>query len=109
MQTRPVDAPPQASQADLSGLFADLKTAERALASAVQRAGRLAGSGVAERVEGAPLEWAISMACRFTGADARTIVGAAEMLAFLPTVDRLFATPPCHGARSAVSPPPHAG
>jgi hypothetical protein len=75
---------------DLAALFDHLKAAERSIAAAVRLAGRLASSGVAERVEGGALDWAISMACRWTGSDARTIVGAGEMLAHLPTTDRLF-------------------
>jgi hypothetical protein len=83
----------QSSPADsgLQALYRDLQAAERAIASAVRRAGALASSGAAERVEGGSLDWAISMACRWTGADARTIVGAGETLQHLPTVADHFA------------------
>jgi hypothetical protein len=84
MQSSPTDD-------DLQALYRDLQAAERAIASAVRRAGTLASSGVAERVEAGSLDWAISMACRWTGADARTIVGAGEMLQHLPTVADHFA------------------
>jgi hypothetical protein len=51
----------------------------------------LASSGVCERVEGGPLEWAIGMACRLTGADRRMIVAAGETLSQLPSVQKLWA------------------
>lgn len=57
----------------------------------MRRAGELVGSGVCERVEGGPLEWAIGMVCRMTGADGRMIVAAGETLRHLPTVDQLWA------------------
>ena len=75
---------------DLAGLFADLKAADRAIRSAVQRVGTLVGSGICERVAGGPLEWAIGMACRMTGADRRMIVAAGETLSHLPTVAQLW-------------------
>lgn len=76
---------------DLAALYDDLKAADRAIARAVTRAGQLAGSGVCERVEGGPLEWAIGMVCRLTGADRRMVVAAGETLRHLPTVSRLWA------------------
>ena len=76
---------------DLVALFDDLKAADRAIRQAVRRAGELTGSGVCERVEGGPLEWAIGMVCRMTGADGRMIVAAGETLRHLPTVDQLWA------------------
>jgi hypothetical protein len=76
---------------DLAALFDELKTADRAIQRAVVLAGQLAGSGVCERVEGGPLEWALGMVCRLTGADRRMIVAAGETLADLPTVRRLWA------------------
>jgi hypothetical protein len=91
MQSTPDPVRPEATADDLAALFAEVKAAERSIAKAVRLAGRLAASGVAEKVEGGPLDWAISMACRWTGADARTIVGAGETLQHLPTVARLFA------------------
>lgn len=76
---------------DLAALFDELKAADRALQRAVRHAGELAGSGVCERVEGGPLEWAIGMLCRMTGTDRRMIVAAGETLRHLPTVDQLWA------------------
>jgi hypothetical protein len=84
-------APPQAEADDLAALLAEVKQAERHLARAVRLAGRLAGSGVCERVEGLPLEHWIGLAGRLTGADRRMLVTAGEVLADLPTVSRLFA------------------
>src|SRR5688572_10057665 len=82
---------PAPSADDLAALYADLKAADRAIRRAVLRAAELSGSGVCERAEGGPLEWAIGMACRMTGADSRMIVAAAETVAHLPTVQRLWA------------------
>ena len=85
----PVTPPPDAT--DVAALYADLKIADAAIRRAVVRAGQLSGSGVVERVEGGPLEWALGMACRLTGADRRMIVAAGETLAHLPTVSALWA------------------
>lgn len=85
----PVCSSPDAD--DVEALYADLKVADAAIRRAVVRAGRLAGSGVVERVEGGPLEWALGMACRLTGADRRMIVAAGETLGHLPTVGSLWA------------------
>ena len=84
----PVCPPPD--RGDVEALYADLKAADAAIRRAVMRAGQLAGSGVVERVEGGPLEWALGMACRLTGADRRMIVAAGETLGHLPTVDALW-------------------
>ena len=85
----PPTEPPDAG--DVEALYADLKIADAAIRRAVVRAGQLAGTGVVERVEGGPLEWALGMACRLTGSDRRMIVAAGETLGHLPTVSALWA------------------
>ena len=87
MQSGPSSSP---DRSDLDALYASLKSADRAIREAVIAAGRLAGTGVVERVEGGPLEWAIGMVCRLTGADRRMIVAAGETLRHLPTVSQLW-------------------
>ena len=67
---------PPPGRSDLDALYASLKTADRSIRDAVVAAGRLAGSGVVERVEGGPLEWALGMVCRLTGADRRKALRA---------------------------------
>ena len=82
---------PPLDAGDVEALYADLKIADAAIRRAVVRAGQLSGSGVVERVEGGPLEWALGMACRLTGSDRRMIVAAGETLEHLPTVSALWA------------------
>ena len=91
MQSSSAPSHASASPADLDVLFASLKAADRALLDAVEAAGRLAGSGVCERIEGGPVEWAIGMVCRLTGSDRRMVVAAGETLAHLPTLRDLWA------------------
>jgi hypothetical protein len=78
-----------------SGLLAELaahvKGAERLLAAAVGVAGRLAGSGVAERVEGLTLDLVLATGCGLTGADRGAILTAGETLRSLPITAGLFA------------------
>ena len=76
--------------AALRQLLEDLRAAERHLAQAVLAAGRLASSGVSERVEGLPLELLLALACRLTGTDRRMIVAAGEALADMPATADLF-------------------
>jgi len=86
-----IERPAQDGQAaELQALLDDVRAAERHLARAVVAAGRLASSGVAERVEGLPLELLLSLACRMTGADRRMLVTAGEVLADMPATARLF-------------------
>ncbi|MPZ72437.1 MAG: hypothetical protein GEU74_04285 [Nitriliruptorales bacterium] len=79
-----------ASAEDLRQLAADLAAAERHIARAVVAAGRLAGSGVCEEVEGLPLDMFIGLAVRLTGADRAMIVGAGEALRHMPVMTQLF-------------------
>ncbi|MBA2530309.1 MAG: hypothetical protein H0V19_10210, partial [Euzebyales bacterium] len=55
--------------AELAALVDAVREAERHLARAVTLAGRLAGSGASERVEGLPLEHFLGLVARLTGAD----------------------------------------
>ncbi len=75
---------------ELALLLDDVRRAEHHLARAVVRAGRLASSGVSERVEGLPLDLLLGVACRLTGADRRMLIAAGETLADLPAVSTLF-------------------
>jgi hypothetical protein len=90
--TRSTTPTPGPAGTDLSALVDALREADRLVARAVLLAGRLAGTGVCERVEGLPLEHFIGLAARMTGADRRMLVAAGETLADLPTVARLFET-----------------
>ena len=90
MQSTPAYVENGPSSSDLAALFADLRAADAAIRNAVKRAGALAGSGVSERVEGGPLEWALGMVCRLTGSDRRMIVAAGETVQHLPTVSELW-------------------
>ena len=76
--------------AELRALTEHVREAERHLAAAVISAGRLASSGVCERVEGLPLELLLGLACRLTGADRRMLVAAGEALADMPMTAALF-------------------
>lgn len=76
--------------AALRELLEDVRAAERHLARAVLAAGRLASSGVCERVEGLPLELLLALACRLTGTDRRMLVAAGEALADMPATAALF-------------------
>ena len=76
--------------AELRALTDHVREAERHLAAAVLFAGRLASSGVCERVEGLPLELLLGLACRLTGADRRMLVAAGEALADMPATAALF-------------------
>lgn len=76
--------------ADLKQVAADLAAAEHHLAKAVLAAGRLAGSGVCERVEGLPLELFIGLATHMTGADRSVLIGAGQVLLQMPLTARLF-------------------
>jgi hypothetical protein len=78
----------------LAALVAKLRGAERLLAEAVILAGRLAGSGVSERVEGVALEQLLGLACGMTGADRRMLVSAGEVLADMPASARRDRAPP---------------
>ncbi|HVM20593.1 MAG TPA: hypothetical protein VM307_11590 [Egibacteraceae bacterium] len=75
---------------DLRRAVADLSAAEHHLAKAVVALGRIAGSGVCERVEGLPLELFIGLACRLTGADRNMLIGAGQTLRHLPATAQLF-------------------
>ena len=75
---------------ELRELLDAVRAAERNIARAVLLAGRLASSGVSERVEGLPLELLLALACRLTGADRRMLVAAGEVLADMPDTARLF-------------------
>ncbi len=75
---------------ELGLLLDDVRRAEHHLARAVVRAGRLAGSGASEAVEGLPLDLLLGVACRLTGADRRMLIAAGEALADLPAVAALF-------------------
>lgn len=55
---------------------AALALAEHHLARAVIAAGRLAGSGICEKVEGLPLDLYLGLAARLTGADRSALIGA---------------------------------
>jgi len=88
--TAPAPVVEDAGAAELRALTDHVREAERHLAAAVLSAGRLAGSGVCERVEGLPLELLLALACRLTGADRRMLVTAGEVLADMPATARLF-------------------
>ena len=91
MQSATVSSPVEApSRDDLLALYDDLKAADRAIRSAVLRAGALVKTGVCEVVEGGPLEWAMGMVCRLAGSDRRMVVAAGEVLGDLPTVRALW-------------------
>ncbi|HVM21048.1 MAG TPA: DUF222 domain-containing protein, partial [Egibacteraceae bacterium] len=90
MQSPPPRAADEIGAEDLKGLVADLAAAERHLARAVVAAGRIAGSGVCERVEGLPLDLFIGLACRLTGADRNVVIGAGQTLRHLPATAQLF-------------------
>jgi hypothetical protein len=77
--------------AELAELTVRVREADRALARAVELAGRLAGTGVCEAVEGLPLEHFVGLAGRLTGGDARMLVSAGETLATMPATGALFA------------------
>lgn len=79
-----------AGAGELRELVDAVRAAERDIARAVLLAGRLASSGVSERVEGLPLELLLGLACRMTGADRRMLVAAGETLAAMPATARLF-------------------
>ncbi|QBI19752.1 HNH endonuclease [Egibacter rhizosphaerae] len=74
------------TRGDLAALEAALEQAEAALARAVIAAGRLAGSGVCEQQEGLPLERFVSLAVRWSGRDARALVGIGEVLGDMPVL-----------------------
>jgi hypothetical protein len=74
----------------LAELVASVRAADRLVARAVELAGRLAGTGVCETVEGLPLEQFAGLAARMTGGDARMLVAAGETLATMPATSRLF-------------------
>jgi hypothetical protein len=75
---------------ELATLVEEVRGAERLLARAVVRAGRLASAGVAERAAGQSLELVLGTACRQTGADRATLVTAGEVVADMPVVRGLF-------------------
>jgi hypothetical protein len=74
----------------LCTLIEKVRTADHLIAEAVLLAGRLAGSGASERVEGLPLEQLLGLGARLTGADRRMLVNAGEVLRDLPAVSGLF-------------------
>jgi hypothetical protein len=74
----------------LAELCEQVHAAESALARAVVAAGRLAGAGVAERIERLPLDLVLATACRLTGSDAGSLITAGETLQTLPQVQALF-------------------
>jgi hypothetical protein len=74
----------------LTELCEQVRTANAATARAVLAAGELAGSGVAERVEGLPLDLVLATACRLTGADRGSLLTAGETLRTMPATARLF-------------------
>ncbi|MGI8874029.1 MAG: hypothetical protein ACR2KP_06830, partial [Egibacteraceae bacterium] len=81
----------QAEPEQLEELVDELRAADRAIARAVTLAGRLAGSGVCETVEGLPLEHFLGLAARLTHSDRRMLIGAGEALAAMPVTAGLFA------------------
>ena len=79
------------ADADVTEFSAALATAQEALARAMVAAGRLAGSGVCERVEGMDLERFAGLAHGLTGRDARGVVAAGEVLRDAPVLAGLVA------------------
>lgn len=71
---------------DLDVLAAAVAEAEAALARAALAAGRLAGSGVCEQVEGLPLERFIGLEARWVHRDAADLVGTGEVLGDAPVL-----------------------
>lgn len=71
-------------------LAAEISAAEHHLARAVLVAGRLAGSGVCEKVEGLPLDLFLGLAARVTGADRSVLIGAGQVLVQMPLTAALF-------------------
>lgn len=88
MQSNTCPAPATAD--DLRGIATDLAAAEHHIARAVLAAGRVAGSGVCERVEGLPLDLFLGVACRYTGADRAVLIGAGQVLVQMPATAALF-------------------
>lgn len=86
----PTTCPTPPTAEDLRQLVDDLATAEHHIAKAVLAAGRLAGSGVAERAEGLPLDLFIGLAARMTGCDRTMLIGAGEVLLQMPLTAALF-------------------
>ncbi len=89
------DMPSNASSAtgnaaELDQLAADLQLAEHHLARAVLAAGRLAGTGTCEKIEGLPLDLFIGLIGRLPGADRSTLIGAGQVLLRMPATARLF-------------------
>lgn len=70
----------------------DVCSAERRFAAAVVRAGRLAGSGLAEAEEGLSLEQVLLLACRLTGADRHTLITAGQLLGHMSWLRTAFET-----------------
>ncbi len=69
---------------------ADLRPAEHHLARAVLAAGRLAGTGTCEKIEGLPLDLFIGLVGRLPAADRSTLIGAGQALLRMPATARLF-------------------
>ena len=72
------------ARADLKALLDRLATAEQAMAEAVELAGRVAGSGAAEREYGLPVELLLGVRGGLVGMDRDTLLTTAEVLATMP-------------------------
>lgn len=73
-----------ASPDDLAELVSTVAEIERLQAQATVLAGRLAGSGVAEREEGLPLDLLLAAEARMTGADRHMLITAGQVLETMP-------------------------
>ena len=84
------EIPGAATAEDLRSIADNLALAEHHLAVAILAAGRVAGSGLSERIEGLPLDLYIGLACRMTGADRSVVIGCGQVLLQMPATAALF-------------------
>ncbi|MBW3577744.1 MAG: 13E12 repeat family protein [Actinobacteria bacterium] len=75
---------------DLAALTQAVRASERAIATAVSLASKVAASGVCEKVEGMPLEWWLANTCRLIGSDLSTLLTASDVLGHMPVLAGLF-------------------
>ncbi|MDX1620518.1 MAG: hypothetical protein R3320_05990, partial [Nitriliruptorales bacterium] len=76
--------------AELAAGIEALQAADRFIAKALRHLGHASRTGVAETVEGMPLDLVLTKMCHLIGSDRSTLLTAADVLGDMPVLANLF-------------------